>query len=185
MVQVNLGQTVSMDHKKVRPKVMVETDNVKLCMLLIGSLIHVTRFDLYRLISHEFDKLDELVLIWLWGWFKKNLDTWNWCFIPYRKSLFTWCYLEKLPRRRLLKILSRPEFLMACHDTFKWSTVNAWYIHRLLSIKFIIMILLLQTLISKTVVVKLPERFSRELHQWSKTNYWKWFWKFIEINRSH
>ena len=62
MVQVNLGQTVSMDHKKVRPKVMVETDNVKLCMLLTGLLIHVTRFDLYRLKPHEFDKLDEIVL---------------------------------------------------------------------------------------------------------------------------
>ena len=63
MVQVNLGLNVSMEHKKVRPKVMVEMDNVKLCMLLTGLLIHVTRLDLYGLISHEFDKLDELVLI--------------------------------------------------------------------------------------------------------------------------
>ena len=59
MVQVNLGPNVSMDYKKVRPKVMVETDNVKLCMLLIGLLIHVTRFDLYEFISQ---KLVELVL---------------------------------------------------------------------------------------------------------------------------
>ena len=50
MVQVNQGQNVSMDHKKVRPKVMVEKDNVKLFMLLTGLLIHVTRFDLYGFI---------------------------------------------------------------------------------------------------------------------------------------
>ena len=53
MVQVNLGPTVSMDHNKVRPKVMVETDNVKLFMLLTGFLIHVTRFDFYELILYE------------------------------------------------------------------------------------------------------------------------------------
>ena len=45
MVQAILGQNVSMVHKKLRPKVMVETDNVKLFMLLTGLLIHVTRYD--------------------------------------------------------------------------------------------------------------------------------------------
>ena len=50
MVQVILGPNVSMDYKKVRLKVMVEMDNVKLCMLLTGLLIHVTRFDLYGFI---------------------------------------------------------------------------------------------------------------------------------------
>ena len=58
MVQVILGPNVSMDYKKVRLKVMVEMDNVKLCMLLTGLLIHVTRFDLYGCISQ---KLVELV----------------------------------------------------------------------------------------------------------------------------
>ena len=63
MVQVILGPNVSMDYKKVRLKVMVEMDNVKLCMLLTGLLIHVTRFDLYEPVPHEFNELDELFLI--------------------------------------------------------------------------------------------------------------------------
>ena len=36
MVQANPGQNVSMDHKKVKSKVMVEMDNVKLFMLSTG-----------------------------------------------------------------------------------------------------------------------------------------------------
>ena len=45
MVQAILGRNVSMVHKKLRSKVMVEMDNVKLFMLLTGLLIDVTRYE--------------------------------------------------------------------------------------------------------------------------------------------
>ena len=122
MAQEIQGPNVLMEHKKIKLKVMVEMDNVKLFMLSTGLVPRVTRYFQVNAaismthgpwcISHwsrpmlhaacSIIKLSQ-------GWFEKNLDAWNWSFISNRKSLFTWSDLEKLSGRRLLWILSRLE----------------------------------------------------------------------------